>query len=315
MTEEPSKAKTGTREWSEHSINCCVGCSHNCVYCYARLDARRFGRIKRASDWGHERPVSIEVASTATVYGTRYPGVVMFPTCHDITPGNKEVCLIVLGRLLRAGNRVLVVTKPHLAIMPEIVNVANAAIWDAGECATGQRYYDDTVGRSFSASVPRSSIEVRCSVTCDDSVRRIWEPGTPSLGERIECLKFLKASGIATSVSIEPNLQPERVHRIVNLVGPFTTGEIWVGKCNKVRERTKWAFDPMHGLRKTDQLTLRAGSSWLDRCQTDETVTIVVRRLESGPFAEKIRWKHSYRDVIDRHRAAVPTGRQAETPQ
>ena len=48
--------KTGTREWSEQSINCCVGCAHACLYCYARANALRFGRLTRGGDWAEERP-------------------------------------------------------------------------------------------------------------------------------------------------------------------------------------------------------------------------------------------------------------------
>lgn len=30
-----SKKKTGTREWSESSLNIAIGCKNNCRYCYA----------------------------------------------------------------------------------------------------------------------------------------------------------------------------------------------------------------------------------------------------------------------------------------
>ena len=82
---------TGTREWAAHNVNCCLGCSHGCLYCYARAAAVRFCLLKPA-DWTTER---IRVAAVRKRYGL-YDGTVMFPTTHDITPGNLSACLTVL---------------------------------------------------------------------------------------------------------------------------------------------------------------------------------------------------------------------------
>jgi hypothetical protein len=120
----------------------------------------------------------------------------------------------------------------------------------------------------------------------------------------MEALRFLYEAAIATSVSIEPNLEPDCVGRLVQIVGAFTSGEIWVGKCNKLRERTKWAFADPDGIERYDRPWLGDHLCELEAWQTDEKVMEVVRGLQAGPFAEKIRWKDSYRDVIDRQRPA-----------
>jgi hypothetical protein len=38
----------------------------------------------------------------------------MFPSTHDITPAHLQENLTFLGNLLAAGNKILIVTKPHL---------------------------------------------------------------------------------------------------------------------------------------------------------------------------------------------------------
>lgn len=105
------KTVRGTREWASSSVNVMSGCSHDCRYCYARTSASRFKT--HPGDWTAE---VVRPQAATKQFGKR-SGTVMFPTQHDITPGNMEHTLPVQGRLLKAGNTVLVVMKPH----PEVV--------------------------------------------------------------------------------------------------------------------------------------------------------------------------------------------------
>ena len=278
--------KTGTREWSDVSINCCLGCANACVYCYARQMALRAGRIRSGRDWAKERPRSLEEIARRPEYGRKHRGVVMLPTSHDVTPGNREACLAVLGRLLAAGNRVLLVTKPRLEIMADVGALYQGRLVNWAVCGLG---LGDCIG-------PR--LEVRCSITClDDDIRREWEPAAPEIQERIEVLRYLRGEGIATSVAIEPNLQPDRVDRLVEIVDPLVSGTIWVGKLNKMAERLKWALDPQEGLCLDDRATLSKAADWLEAQQTDRKVMEVVEQLRGNA---KIRWKDSYAEVVER---------------
>ena len=45
---------TGTKEWAERNINICLGCSHDCLYCYARNFAWRRNAIRSRADWANE---------------------------------------------------------------------------------------------------------------------------------------------------------------------------------------------------------------------------------------------------------------------
>ena len=44
---------SGTREWAAKTVNCCTGCSHDCLYCYAKGMAVRFGQVT-AGQWPTE---------------------------------------------------------------------------------------------------------------------------------------------------------------------------------------------------------------------------------------------------------------------
>ena len=54
----------------------------------------------------------------------KYDGRVMFPSSHDIVddPEVLKSCMIVLEKLLQAGNEVLVTTKPDLEVVTKILN-------------------------------------------------------------------------------------------------------------------------------------------------------------------------------------------------
>ena len=55
----------------------------------------------------------------------QFSGVVMFPTTHDLTPEVLPVALTVLRNLLAAGNQVLIVSKPHRAVIRTICRECN----------------------------------------------------------------------------------------------------------------------------------------------------------------------------------------------
>ena len=102
---------SGTKEWADHNVNCIKGCSNNCRYCYAKMMAKRFGRCTEET-WQN---MIINSNAVERKYG-RYKGRVMFPSTHDIVDDLvlQEACFVVIGKLLEAGNEVLITTKPLL---------------------------------------------------------------------------------------------------------------------------------------------------------------------------------------------------------
>ncbi len=205
---DTTRTGSGTREWSEHSVNIGLGCCHGCLYCYARADALHYGRISTASAWTTE---CVMAKAADRRYG-RKAGVVMFPTTHDISPFYLETSLSVLHNLLAAGNQVLIVSKPHL------------------DCI---RYL------CRSLALYREQILFRFTIgSLSSATAAFWEPGAPTPLERIAALELALAEGFRTSVSAEPMLEGvDGTVALFDAVRTLVTETIWIGKMNRASQR------------------------------------------------------------------------------
>jgi DNA repair photolyase len=201
------KITSGTKEWADYNVNCIKGCYNDCRYCYAKVMAKRFGR-KTEETW---KNMEISTEALNRKYKKK-PGRIMFPSTHDIidiTP-YKEACFEVLTALLECGNEVLITTKPRLTIIKEIID----------------RY-----------SSYKSQIQFRFTITStDDSLLEFWEPNAPCFSERLDSLRYAFSKNFKTSVSIEPFID-HNPERLVEIVMPFTTESIWIGKMNYILRR------------------------------------------------------------------------------
>ena len=191
----------GTSEWSIKTVNCCTGCSHDCLYCYAKEMANRFDQVT-TSQWPLEQVRQHDVKKRHK----KYNGQVMFPSSHDITPTNLDACLNVLGNLLGVNNQVLVVSKPHLGCIEKI-------------CDEFMDYRDQILFR-FTIGA------------CDDEILSFWEPNAPTYDERKNCLVYAYMTGFQTSVSVEPMLDSANINPLINDLIPYVTDAIWIGIMN-----------------------------------------------------------------------------------
>jgi len=254
---ENRKPRTGTREWSEHSVNIQVGCEHNCRYCYGRFNAvERFGYCASNEAW--KNPVINQKAVDAN--RKKLDGIVMYPTTHDITPLNINEYLCVLRKLLDAGNKVLIVSKPHL----ECIKVICAAYGEFKE----QILFRFTIGSR------------------DNATLKFWEPGAPSFDERWECLKYAFAAGFKTSVSCEPYLGvwPDHVYAACE---EYITGEFWLGKLN--------AWESRVDLTGASEDDIERYVEPLKRAQSDELVMALAKMMRGK---RGVRFKDSIQKVI-----------------
>ncbi|MBP7526762.1 MAG: radical SAM protein [Syntrophorhabdaceae bacterium] len=249
--------KTGTREWAEHSKNIFIGCSHNCRYCYARADALRYKRILKPEHW-----TAMELNRRAfTARPVKLPGRIMFPTTHDIMPAHIALTIDYLRGWLTAGNHVLLVTKPHYAVI--------------------SRLCEDLV--NF-----RSQITFRFTIgSLDDEILSFWEPGAPARWERLAALEYAQVAGFRTSVSCEPYLD-RNVRMTVKAVEPFVTDTIWIGMMNKINSRVDFS-----AWSSRDYTFLNG----LERYR-DGQPTFVRRLYEDLKDNPKIRWKDSVRRIL-----------------
>lgn len=232
---------SGTLEWAGISVNCCNGCEHNCRYCFARFrEVHRFKRIA-AEDWKNVQIRQHDVAKTHPNYGT----TVMFPSSHDITPVNLEACLIVLGNLLRTGNKVLVVSKPHLEVIRAIC---------------------DQFG-DF-----RKAILFRFTITAtDNELLAFWEPGAPTFEERFAAMAYAFDAGFETSVSVEPMLDADNIDQLIAAIMPRVGRSIWLGKMNHLNQVVVDSPDVTQELDR-----IRAS-------QTDERILDIYKRHKDNP--------------------------------
>jgi len=234
-------AISGTKEWSVKSINCWLGCEHRCRYCYARANALRFGKIKSAGEWGttYNRPARPPASAKRL-----HAGPVMFPSTHDITPENLDVCLLVLRTLLNAGNEVLLVTKPHAAIIKQLC-----------------------------VGCDRDRVQFRFTIgSLDAAESAYWEPFAPPPAERLYCLAYAHYHGFRTSVSAEPLLTAD-VGRLIDAVDPYVTAEtgtIWLGAMNRIRQRV---------IEGTDEEEIER----IERLQTPEAIRSIYEVLKDHP--------------------------------
>lgn len=253
------KRKTGTKEWSGSSCNIQLGCMHDCKYCYAKAMAVRYGR-KNKKDWNVEE---INISAVKKQYQLRGPAKqpVMFPTTHDITPFNIHDCCSVLLKMLSSGNEILIVSKPHIDCIATL-------------CSTLKSYKNKILFRFTIGSV-------------SDKVLEFWEPEAPNFNERMQSLKYAYNAGFKTSISCEPMLDGN-INKVVELVRPYVTDTIWIGKMNKIQERLS-----QNG---ADYKTMIKGKE-LEKLQNDKEIIKLYNKFKNDTI---IKWKDSIQEVVDR---------------
>ena len=249
--------KTGTKEWSDHSLNFQKGCENDCRYCYARHFAVE-GRFKYMTQEQWDNP-TIDQKKVDKKYG-KLKGVIMFPTTHDIVPGNISEYCCVLRKLLDAGNDVLIVSKPNWECISLI-------------CEGFKEHRDKILFRFTIGST-------------SDDVLRFWEPNAPSVLERLSCLQYAFEAGYKTSVSCEPYLDPYVVYTYT-ACKPYITDSFWVGKLRHFNSRVKLDDATPEQIKKYVD-TLKAASG-------DDVVRGIYRLLDGQPF---IQWKDSIKEIM-----------------
>lgn len=200
--------KTGTKEWAAKNVNIQTGCENNCLYCYARKNALRFGRIKTAEDW--RRPVlnQSKIADLERINKPHTRMIVMYPSTHDITSGNLDASVKVLKNYLLTGHFMLIVSKPMRAIIQELVERSDLHLF-------------------------KERIEFRFTIgSLFDGVLSFWEPAAPNLHDRLYTVFYTLQAGFHTSISCEPLLDPECeiVDYLLEMAPELES--IWIGAMN-----------------------------------------------------------------------------------
>ena len=248
------KKISGTLEWATDSANCCTGCKNDCRYCYAKHNAVKRFKTVAEGDW---TKTIINEKQVNKKWGKK-KGTVMFPTTHDIYQENVYACVTCLKNILKAGNNVLIVSKPH----PTCIMVI---------CNELEEYKENILFR----------FTIGCS---DDKILQYWEPNAPKYIERVTALIAAHSMGFKTSVSMEPALDVPNIQKTFDELAPFVTDSIWIGKLNNIGSRVDI---------KTDED--RKAVMQVEAGQTDESVRWVYELLKDR---KEVKWKESYKSVL-----------------
>jgi len=249
------KVVSGTGEWAASNENIQRGCENGCLYCYAASMAIHYGRAT-ASSWTEP---TLNETKIAKGYARR-AGRIMFPTTHDITPANLDACMTVLAKMLRVGNEVLIVSKPHLECVKRICEVFDTF--------KEQILFRFTIG------------------SASDDVLGFWEPNAPPFQERLACLRHARQMGYQTSVSCEPmlDLNPEAVAEACR---EFISDAIWFGMPKMLGQRV--------GMNSPDNADAKNRAKLLVSQQTKDWLERLYSYYRNDPL---VKWKDSIKEVV-----------------
>ncbi len=249
--------KTVNREWAEKYENLFSGCSHDCKYCYAKSIAIHY-KLNTPKNWKNEVVRNSDLLQKGF---RKRNDLIMFPSSHDITPEHLQENIIFIGNILAAGNKILIVSKPHL----------------------------DCVKLMCDAFIPfKANILFRFTIgSANSDTLRFWENNAPDFNERLDSLQYAFNSGFQTSVSCEPMLD-DRIDQVIDQVLPYVTETIWIGKPNQLMGRLS-----MNGF-KNDFVTMSRGRA-LMKLFSDKFILNLYARYKNN---SKIMWKHSIKKVV-----------------
>jgi DNA polymerase III delta prime subunit/DNA repair photolyase len=246
---------SGFHEWTKEGniVNICWGCSNDCIYCFNKAPFYRKGWVKKGH-WKDEVIRQNEIDTKRKLFNGR----VAFPTSHDITLKNIESYLIVLGKVLRAGNEVLIVTKPRFECIKKV-------------CDASAFFKDETLFRFTIGAT-------------NNKILSFWEPNAPSYNERKKSLTYAYEQGFKTSVSVEPMLDSPKIDDLISDLMPLVSDAIWIGKMNHMNN-----FD------KVANKDLKKAVEKIHANQTDEKVLEIYEQYKDNP---KVKWKDSIKKVV-----------------
>lgn len=172
-------------EYGKWALTPAEGCAHNCRFCYARLMAKRFGRIKSDGEWADPKLVAnaMELLEEALRKNDDQIDSVHFSFWTDpFMDGYPEVgqsSMALIKRVNEEGIPCTVLTKGRLPI--ELLGLD-----------------------------PRNEYGITL-VSLDEGYRRVWESGATPLQDRLNSLYEIHRGGGRTWVSIEPYPTPNIV--------------------------------------------------------------------------------------------------------
>lgn len=173
-------------------LNPFLGCGHGCRYCYADF-VLRFR--KRKERWGAFVDVKVNVPELLERELRRVrPGKVSISTVTDpYQPLERKY------RLTRRSLELLLEHERPISILTK----------------------SDLVTRDLDLLSQFEVCQVGLTITTDDEkIKKLFEPGSPTVARRVEALRRLKEAGIETYAFIGP-LLPANPERLAEMLAPY----------------------------------------------------------------------------------------------
>jgi len=193
----------------DYCLNPYVGCSHACVYCYARSYALRRGRTDAWGSYVDVKANIVDVLAKEVMRSLRR-GVVGISTLTDAYQAIESTrCLTgrCLGILLGSGFKVAIQTKSDL-VLRDIEVLA--------------KHPDDvTIGVTIT--------------TLDSELSRLIEPGASNPGRRAEVLSRMSEAGLGTWIFIGPilpDITDDGLGDILDVAQSLKVGEVLFDRLN-----------------------------------------------------------------------------------
>jgi DNA repair photolyase len=162
----------------DYALNAYTGCSHKCLYCYARFMKRYTGH---SEPWGDFVDVKINAPELLSkeIQKKKRGRVWISGVCDAYQPLEKKYRLTrrCIEILVEHGWPFTIQTKSPL-VLRDLDILKRAADCEVGFTIT----------------------------TADEKVRKIFEPYAPPIEKRVEALDLLHSAGITTFVMIAPML-------------------------------------------------------------------------------------------------------------
>lgn len=208
IRETPCKTVLNRSSISDYSLNCYTGCTHGCVYCYARY-MQRFH--PHEEPWGRFVDVKVNAVEALERQLRRAePGhVFMSSACDGWQPieRKRELTRACCRLLVEHGFQVNVLTKSPLIL----------------------RDLDILAGRTARIGVTLT--------TLDERLRQLWEPHAGSVEDRLNVLKAAREAGLETAVMFGPLLpflydDEKAVNALFEQAADLDVDVIWVDGLN-----------------------------------------------------------------------------------
>jgi DNA repair photolyase len=242
--------------WGEKTANFICGCCNNCSYCYAQSNAIRRNE-KTAETWKEE--VVNQEDLNCPVH--KCVGRFMYPSKHDISPQHINEHIFMIGKILKTGNSLFCITKPHYECIERICKAFSD--------------YKDKIEFCFTIG------------STNPQTLAFWESNASTFQERVECLRMAYNQGFTTSVSAEPLLD-RNLNGLVEELTPFVTRHLWFGKMNyPIKGLT------VNGHRDTE--TMKRVKNLINFHNDANFIRYYYNRFKDNP---KIQWKSHFRKEI-----------------